>query len=508
VSTSVARPFAVDGTVTAEKLAELMAVQTEYDALDYKAFLDPSRNDDRIEFTKDVASMQALSDGGYIVVGVDGTGRPTTQAGIIDSRLFDETALRQAVEKYLPPPNHLVAQVHVVDGISVALVYVGRRAEGFTIFKSQGQTSAGRAIFQAGDVFVRHGTSSERWQQHDLETLLKQRDRQVREVERARSAVALDVGSRAQSIARGPLGQITWNLSDEDFSTSLSEAVRVDEFAVVRAAVLGLKAAAVSAYVDSDKDRLSTVLDRLTAACAVCLTLSYERGLAVTLAQFSDLYDSPRDVLADNHTRKAAALWWEIVTRVEALGGLAVRLREWSQVSALATHRYSESPTYGYASWLRHGYVEAARANLITNSTQWASGAALVAFAREHAGNISALRPDVEAVEEGAGQPESVDLVLDSIAQFDLLWCTMAVAVGREHDHYPGFAFFAATRVRPVINIVLANPDVRTRLLPDASDEQWLESLRAVFDRARQQSLQSGRFWDMPIPGPQDFRRP
>ena len=69
-------------------------------------------------------------------------------------------------------------------------------------------------------------------------------------------------------------------------------------------------------------------------------------------------------------------------------------------------------------------------------------------------------------------------------------------------------AFFAATRVRPVINIVLANPDVRTRLLPDASDEQWLESLRAVFDRARQQSLQSGRFWDMPIPGPQDFRRP
>lgn len=142
MSTSVARPFAVDGTVTAEKLAELMAVQTEYDALDYKAFLDPSRNDDRIEFTKDVASMQALSDGGYIVVGVDGTGRPTTQAGIIDSRLFDETALRQAVEKYLPPPNHLVAQVHVVDGISVALVYVGRRAEGFTIFKSQGQTSS------------------------------------------------------------------------------------------------------------------------------------------------------------------------------------------------------------------------------------------------------------------------------------------------------------------------------------------------------------------------------
>lgn len=507
MSTSLVRPFAVDGTVTAEKLAELMAAQTEYDALDYKAFLDPSQNDDRIELAKDVASMQSLPDGGYIVVGVDGTGRPTTQAGAINARLFDETTLRQAIEKFLPPPNHLAAQVHVVDGISVALVYVGRRAEGFTIFKTQGQPSSGRAVFRAGDVFVRHGTSSERWQQHDLETLLRQRDRQVREAERAQSAVALEAGSRAQSIARGPLGQITWKLSDEDFSASLSEAVRVDEFAVVRAALLGLKAVAVNAYLEADTDRLRTALDRLTAACAVCLTLSYDQGLAVGLAQFFDLYDSPRDVLADSHTRKAAALWWEIVTRVEALGGLAVRLREWAQVSALATHRYSESPTYGYASWLRHGYVEAARANLITDSTQWASGAALVAFAREHAGNISALHPDIEAVQEGAGQPESVDLVLDSIAQFDLLWCTMAVAAGREHDHYPGFAFFAATRVRPVINILLANPGVRIRLLPDASDEQWLESLRTVFDRARQQSLQSGRFWDMRMPGPQDLRR-
>ena len=82
-------PVVVDGLVTDEKLSELLALQAEYPALDFKSTLNLSEREHEVELAKDVGAMQVR--GGYIVVGVDSQGNPTGQLDNVDVRPFDET---------------------------------------------------------------------------------------------------------------------------------------------------------------------------------------------------------------------------------------------------------------------------------------------------------------------------------------------------------------------------------------------------------------------------------
>jgi hypothetical protein len=84
------QPFACDGSVTFEKLQELLAVQTEVEGLDFKEYLDLGERRDQVELIKDIAAMQSMPQGGYIVVGVDGQGCPSTAHGALQATVFDE----------------------------------------------------------------------------------------------------------------------------------------------------------------------------------------------------------------------------------------------------------------------------------------------------------------------------------------------------------------------------------------------------------------------------------
>lgn len=123
----------VDGRTDEEKLRELLAAGTEETALDFKSTLDLSRrtSKDSLEFIKDCIAMGNLPGGGYIVIGVDGRGRPAHDQPPVDVRQFDSADLRNRVAKYVDAPVHILSQHHEVDGTGRYLG--GRPPYGYTL---------------------------------------------------------------------------------------------------------------------------------------------------------------------------------------------------------------------------------------------------------------------------------------------------------------------------------------------------------------------------------------
>jgi hypothetical protein len=163
------------GSVSAEALASLLALHGERDWLDYKRQCDLSSLRDLVEFAKDVGAMMIA--GGYILVGADDHGQPASQPARVD--LFDPAILHKKLARYIPGPFEIRAATHVHQGQSYTLVYVVPHQDGFCIFKQDGAHPDGRGqtiVFRAGEVFARHGTSSERWNQADI-ALIKRRVR-------------------------------------------------------------------------------------------------------------------------------------------------------------------------------------------------------------------------------------------------------------------------------------------------------------------------------------------
>jgi hypothetical protein len=149
-----------------DKLVELLRESHEHEALDYKRELDLSDNAAVVELVKDIAAFSAS--GGYLVIGADDGGQPTAMVSEAEALLFDESRLRAKVKRYLPEPLTLRTARHDIDGALLVLVYIGPHPDGFVIVHADGQTGDNKIVFRRGDVFVRHGTASERWEPHDF----------------------------------------------------------------------------------------------------------------------------------------------------------------------------------------------------------------------------------------------------------------------------------------------------------------------------------------------------
>jgi hypothetical protein len=163
------------GSISAEALAYLLALHGERDWLDYKRQSDLSSTRDLVEFAKNVAAM--MISGGYILVGADDHGQPASAGQPARLDLFDPATLHQKLARYIPEPFELRAATHAYQSQPYALVYVVPHQDGFCIFKQDGAYPDGKnqtIAFRAGEVFARHGTRSERWNQSDI-ALIKRR---------------------------------------------------------------------------------------------------------------------------------------------------------------------------------------------------------------------------------------------------------------------------------------------------------------------------------------------
>jgi predicted HTH transcriptional regulator len=158
-----------DGSVNEQALKAVLGEQAEAPNLEYKQIRDLDHTEGVVKLARDVAAMQ--SQGGYIVIGVDGRGLPSDTLTLRHVELFDEATVRKKLEKYIPAPIDLRIACHPVNGAQVALIYVPKRRSGFTVMRAPGEYEKDgkkTSLFARGDIFIRTGTSSERVTQETL----------------------------------------------------------------------------------------------------------------------------------------------------------------------------------------------------------------------------------------------------------------------------------------------------------------------------------------------------
>ena len=168
----------VEPVVNLEKLRQLLDEGHESENLDYKANIgfEPGpkiATGDMLAITKDIAAMQI--DGGFLILGADDQGNPTGAITLpVDEvrNCFDESRLRSQLKRYISEPFAISSAVHQIDGKTLVILFVAPRPDGFCIFNNEGNHN-GRSVFRKGEVYARHGSASEPWQQQDIRRIIE-----------------------------------------------------------------------------------------------------------------------------------------------------------------------------------------------------------------------------------------------------------------------------------------------------------------------------------------------
>jgi len=485
----------VEPILTEEKLRSLLAEKHEQSCLDYKRSLnlagDSSGRRDAVELAKDVAAMQSEPAGGYIVIGADDQGISVPDLTPELAKHFDEATLRPKLRRYLAEPFIVRCARHDIDGHTIALIYVGPSEHGWCIFQAHGEYEdpPGRkhSVFRIGDVFVRHGTSSERWNDSDRQRLISQVVARHKETWRTEMRAELDAMAQRDLSARRleelPSSAVTWKLDADGFDQLVTELIRRNDDIPLRQLLLSLPLDASQLRGDESADELGTLLDRLTSVGALAIQFGRSEWLDRVLAAFVSIYDLGFDGNGyERDSRSDISLWVEILARVYGLGALAVRLGDWSAVRKLADRRPRGEAFSRYGSWLRHGLVMSLRAEVLE------TGARLIDRGRTAVRTVATLHPDRQLDDEA---------ILDSLCQFDALGGLVVIGQRGTADScnfYPSFAGYYSRRTEPAIAQLITDSAMRRELF-DGDDRSLADALVAVFEWAAKESFWSGA-WD------------
>ena len=402
-------PFALDGTVTAAKLRELLAVQTELTWLDYKEECDISDARGRVEIAKDVGAM--MIQGGYLVIGADNSGTPIGLP-VHHAKLFDQATLSHKLASYLPQNFEVRSAVHDLEGSDgastlVAIIWISPHPDGWCIFARDGEYMEGgrtKVVFRQGDVYARHGSRSERWDQTDVGharrlLIARQKDNWRAEMADERQRVAQAVSAQTAAVT-GPAATFNWQADAAAFEAAAVELMRRDDDVPVRRMLRSAQADALGFLDLNNAADQVTILDRVTTVAALGLELARRPFFDMAVALMLELYESSLTGRASQHAglRSLQQFWLRIAERLYALGALAVRESDWWAVRAIAT---ASVPSLEMQSrnrtWHRHALTQASRTGLLEEPVP-AGGMrpiSLLLFARAVAVTNPALRPDL-----------------------------------------------------------------------------------------------------------------
>ena len=328
----------------------------------------------------------------------------------------------------------------------MALVFIAAHPNGFVVVQADGDfmksNNKPRQEFRAGDVFVRRGSSSVRWN-HDkadaaLGCAVAARKEQWR-IELRNDLAGVGMGRQAQQIARGPASSFTWQTDNEAFAATLVELLRADDDITLTLGFDAMKRDARAAVTGMGEGDLPTILDRLALVAAIAITVKRPALLDQAVENILDIYNLGYGLNGypkqEPGKSSSADLWLQIITRVYAIGALAVRRRDWKAVKTLTLQKGSGRDFDYYTTWLRHALTESSRAGLLQSKDgQRQIELSLLQLAADHTERLPALRPDVTAGDEA---------ILNSLAQFDLLSILVAVADDQSTDSgifYTNFA--------------------------------------------------------------------
>jgi hypothetical protein len=442
--------------------------------LDFKRACNLNERSELLAIIKDVAAFAAT--GGHLVVGVNEDGTPSALFDSAQARLFDEATLRAKIAPtYLPDTISITTAVHELDGAPVAIVYVAAHPDGFIVLQRDGDFTdpAGgpRQAFRAGEVYIRRGSSSRVWNHEEASAALQRamnarRERWRRELTEDLAGVGL--GQQAQAIVRGPAAAFTWQLDNDSFVATVIELLRADDDIALSLGFDAIRRDAAAAYRAAQLDTLDTIIDRLTSAAAIGISVARPEFRTRAINGLMQVYNLAYD--ANGHPRSvpngipAPLLWLHVIIRVYGLGGLAVRKQTWNAVTELALQRASGDDYY--TNWLRQTLTSASRANLLQSREEDRQiELSLLALAAEQVDRLAPLRPDVPAGDEA---------IINSLTQFDLLSILAAISNAGSlstRSWYTNFARYDWARSEPALVELLGDEDMRREIFPRGDDE-------------------------------------
>ena len=472
----------VDGRTDMEKLIELLG-EPEQEHLDFKEDVDLSKSEDKVKFVKDVAAMSNCPPGGYLLIGVSDSGEPVKPIGTLDCEQFDGARLNDLIRSHTEGQIQIIPQSHEINEKKVVLIYTHHEGSGLPVPMNklgQYKNDKGKdvACFRPGEVWLREGAQNVllRWSHWDM--LLRGRDQRIRE--EARADINSLIAELSKALRGGP-GNIsiplTADMADEAFVESMitnleiGSNLRIGQFL----------ASAIAT--DGNTDAFCQSLDKLTIVAVQALALGVPD---ITKRAVDTLITIYRQLDHD-----AAAQKLEVIVRAYVIGAAAVRYRAWGVVRDLVLHPSSAHPSldYVYSSWIREGQVKASRSKLFPSDSR---GSLMIPSARLLAIEHAAMRPYLPSVETSTDDSyDSPDRLLDSLCQFDILYCLVVAAEGRHYgEAYPASSAFRQERANPALSLVVSNSEVRRELLPESDDARVAQAIHEVFDLAKNQSMQ------------------
>lgn len=244
-------------------------------------------------------------------------------------------------------------------------------------------------------------------------------------------------------------------------------------------------------------------LDKWTIVA--CQALYFERRALVELA-IKLLHEAY--VALPNTGTELTEKRLAVVVRLYALGSLAVRLGHWETLRAIVLQPTKIHPAdneYVHSSWIRHGHVEAARAGLTKDDD---TDAYLISASRRLLVAQPSMRPDLtDALVPDTGNPPSDDALLNSLCQFDILYCLLVLTEGQTSvkSMYPSSAAFDETRADPALVTVASDSAVRTTLFPNCPDADVAKAIYNMVRLTMQEAFKFGGRWWGPPPSVQAF---
>lgn len=450
-------------SVDLDRLRGLLARGAESDDLDFKATWDPRQKPDLIELCKDIAAMESLPDGGYIVVGADDHGSPSGMFAPEAARDFDEQKIRSRVAAVLGEPIDLSAALHRIESNDFLLIGVGPNRDGMRIMSKDGEYE-NKTVWRAGDVFVRRGTSSVRWNQHEARGIIE-RVIAVRKEEWRRDIFETIRGA-TPAFEPGGFVNVNVEMPAESFGAAVTELIRrgdevgldlllrktVSNAVAVVDAATGKDARAVASELGDQLGRLDII---------AALSARYSAGTAFSRAieGYQAIYESVDEDFV-SQPRRFPLGHKEVLMHLYALGAVLVQEKQWESLAALVRLTPISTHSGYWKSLLRKAEVMVARAELLKDEEGTRSG--VIEAAKPVAAHLFDLLGD--------GQPRDLTNLL---VEFDV-YRGVANAGKDENDKlgaYTNFALYYSARAEPAFLTLLDDPVARAALF-DGTDAQ------------------------------------
>jgi len=238
-----------------------------------------------------------------------------------------------------------------------------------------------------------------------------------------------------------------------------------------------------SSAVDRDEihTELSEILDKLGVLVAVGMEYKQPEFIGHVVSCMRNIFILP---ITPEKTQewaysvglssvdKGPRVFVEVLARVYAVGALAVRLGDWASVRALTLQSPGLLTTY-WSNWLRAGLTVASRAQSINQRD--ANGDRV---------DVSILGRAAQAGEslQGVGLGVDRELVLTSLAQFDVISNLIAIDEAKSTDSsvfYTSWARVDPRRVEPVVERLITDAEMRATVFP-SDDEVLRDALNAI----------------------------